>query len=98
MIAEVAILKRLSREHHWFDYLIDEELGEIPIGSLVKVPFRGSDQLGIVTGVKKSSPAGKLKSVAAVIINNFLDNRQLRLAKKISRHNGVSNLKLVYAS
>ena len=90
MIAEVAILKRLSREHHWFDYLIDEELGEIPIGSLVKVPFRGSDQLGIVTGVKKSSPAGKLKSVAAVIINNFLDNRQLRLAKKISRHNGVS--------
>lgn len=90
MIAEVAILRRLPRHHHFFDYIVPHESPRVGIGSLIEAPFRGQLQPGIVINLKKASATPRLKSINRVINEHFIGLGQLSLAVKISEHYGVA--------
>jgi len=91
-VAEVALLQRLPRQHHIFDYSIPPNLqGQIKSGDLVEISFRKKNTFGIVTELKShSSFSKKIKSLDKLVVSNFVSPTQLKLSRQVAGHYGVT--------
>ena len=94
MIAHVSLLRRFTVRFDYFDYRCDEMY--VSIGSLVEVPYRNTQTLGIVVGISENSPI-KTKPITAVVLQNFISEQTIIFAKKIAQiyHVSLSNALLL---
>lgn len=83
MFARVVLLKRLPRSLGIFDYQIPRTLkGSVNVGSLARVPFRGSETSGVVSAIRRTSavPKSAVKPLLAVIrVEPYVRKEQLQL-------------------
>ncbi|MBI5465914.1 MAG: primosomal protein N' [Candidatus Kerfeldbacteria bacterium] len=92
-LVEVALLRRLPRGVHFFDYLVPGILAdELAVGDLVQVPFRGRMVNGAVVRLKQRTrvPVSQLKVLSAQLAKKFITTRQLSLARQVADHYGVA--------
>ncbi len=90
-IAQVIINQKQPRGRNYFDYLIPLELlGELKVGSLVKVPWRSSFQNGIVYKIVDYTNISSLKVINKVLTRKALTDEQISLIEYISNYYGVS--------
>jgi len=93
MIAEVIPLARLPKNLSCFDYEVPENfLGQIKIGQLVKIPFRGKNVSGLVFTLKEK-PAEKLGAVKPII--KIIDTGENLDPKRLSLLTWLANYYLV---
>lgn len=94
MIAEVIPLARLPKNLSFFDYEVPQNLeGQIKIGQIVRIPFRGKNMSGLIVATKEK-PAEKLgavKPIAKIIdAGENLDAKRLSLLRWLSNYYLVS--------
>lgn len=73
--AEVIPSLRLPKKFEYFDYILPDELkNTVRAGSIVFVPFRGKNTLGLVTKIKKTSvyDRRKLKVIKKIVDENII--------------------------
>jgi len=94
MIAEIIPAIKLPRQFKYFDYLIPEKLdGNIKIGQIVQIPFRGKKIEGVVYNFKKESktPKKKLKSILRIYLEKpVFDKKDIELIKWFAHYYFVS--------
>jgi len=94
MIAEIVPLARLPKSLSYFDYEVPQDIeGQIKIGQLVKIPFRGRRVSGLVIKLKEKPAEIKtsLKSIIKVLSpNSQLNSDQFKLLWWMSDHYLVS--------
>ena len=85
MIAQVTLDIAIGKE---FDYLIpDDLLGQIEVGSRVKVPFSHREVLGCVTALCEHSPHPGVRPILKIIgRQSLLTPNVLRLARWIGQY------------
>ncbi len=89
-IAEVALLKRLPRTAHVFDYQLPEG-GVWGVGDLVEVSFRRNLAQGIVLKLKaQSRVSAKLKPVGRLLAPRYVTPQQLKVTEHTAHHYGVA--------
>lgn len=90
-LVEVALLKRLPRLAHVFDYHVSGPAGRPALGSLVQCDFRGRSSLGIVVNYPKRAPAVKEpKLLGEVLVDQLVTPSQLQLSWRMAQHYGVA--------
>lgn len=94
MIAEVIPIVRLPKTLSYFDYEVPQEFeGQIKIGQLVKIFFKGKKVSGIIINLKDKSEQikTKLKSIIKIVdITPVLDVNYLKLLSWLSDYYFVS--------
>lgn len=85
IVVNIAPLIRIPLgKRPFFSYLWEKEL---PIGTLVSIPFHNKNIEGIVVGKSSSQKidkAVKLKNINSVLAENFLNEKQIKLAEFLS--------------
>lgn len=62
--AKIIPYKKLPRNRHYFDYAIPNELeGKLDIGQIVKIPFKNSEILGLVSGFSPKTEFEYIKEI-----------------------------------
>lgn len=92
MIASVLPLQRLPRRLGIFDYHIPEALaGILRPGHMVRIPFRASEQLGLVVRIAEKQKTAELKELQGLLnAEPFATPSQLALLPAIAAWYGVS--------
>ena len=91
MIARVAPLRNMPRSMKGFDYLLPDEISDALPGTLVHIPFRKSDTLGLILSTQKTSDIKKTKSILGRINKTPLyTNDHLKMYSDIADFYGVS--------
>jgi primosomal protein N' (replication factor Y) len=88
MIVEIIPARRMPLALPFLDYLVSaEDEAKIQIGQLVKIPFRNSEEFGVIFNIKKNNDNNqlKLKSITEVVFTKpILAKAQLDFLKDIS--------------
>ncbi len=89
LVAEIAVLRRLPRTAHIFDYTFQNTLKLQP-GDLVEVPLRNAKNLGVVINLKKQSTFKNLKPINKLVAPAWFTLQQIKLHQKIADYYGVA--------
>ena len=94
MIVEVIPLARLPKNLSFFDYEVPQNFeGQIKIGQIVRIPFRGKNVSGLVIATKEKpeEKLGAVKPIAKIIdFGENLDAKRLSLLRWLSDYYLVS--------
>lgn len=92
MIANIIPLRRLPRSLEAFSYQVPETFREtLTVGQLVSIPFRNSQEFGIVLSMDKTMGGEKLKYVETIVHSEpIVAESYLQFCKKISLLYGIS--------
>jgi primosomal protein N' len=90
MIVQVIPASRTIRGKDWFDYRVPEGM-DVPLGSLVRVDFRGRKVVGLVWGVSVAQPERRLKPILERLADSsWADPARLAWLAWFANHYGVS--------
>lgn len=91
LVGEVALLLRLPRTKHVFDYAVPAGSEPLAAGDLVLVPFRGRPQLGVLVRTKRGTTVeAPLQPINQLVAPALVTPRQLALAQELTSHYGVN--------
>ncbi len=92
MIANIIPLRRLPRSLEAFSYQVPEKIQEtVKVGQLVLIPFRNSQEFGIVLSLDNTLNGEKLKCIQEILNQEpIVAESYLHFCKKISLLYGIS--------
>jgi len=97
-IAQIYLIKRIPRRIGVFDYAIPDSI-KVSRGSLVNVPFRDGQALGIVANLLETSTVkGRIKPIKNLVNEVVFSDKELKLIENIAKDLIQSVPSLLYAA
>lgn len=92
MITNIVPLRRFPRSFESFTYKVEEEWQKtLRVGQLVQIPFRNSQEFGVVLSINETESQEKLKSLHSIISEEeIVSAGYLEFLKTISHLYGIS--------